>query len=649
MLNRQQTGTLLIAGLVFILVRIPIYGGTFLFSEDGVSTNDTQLFIIFPCIATFFLFSLPLLAVKFFPALSDFELVWKTKPRAKIHWYVLLVFFTFAAQISIGTIAWKAGLPRSTVTLYHDVTQLTLAFFILSAAQIVILGPIAEEFFWRGFMQDQFAKCFGAKIALLLQAFLFALYHRYYFMGFLQIFLVGLVFGFWRLKRRSLIPIIIMHIIINGLITLAQMPYQYEMSKVNIAVNYVGKINQLGKSASETENADADYQKALTLFHQPPKKLNDDKLVRPSGRFDELTDEQQQALEDWIAQNSAALTHFRAGTLKPVYWPAAQGNVMQDADDFKESYQYQLMELACVCCWNAKIAASQGDTEQALDDLLCCLRHCRHLLSGPKSEGTFMNGSAILRCTCYNAGWILSGNDITAEQLESFQKNIQQVFEDYPSTLDFTWEQFTLYDIIQRTFTDDGNGDGHLPKLEAQSMDTDMVKLMAGDASDEEMANWKYSTRKETTVIVDEYFKLAEREFSQPHYKQRQDNSESTGDLAEKIRDNVIRIYLPQLKSTYQIYHETKAAGDALIATLAVMRYQKATGTLPDSLETLTAEGLLDTLPIDPYSGQTLIYKKEDSGFRLYSIGQDFEDNGGLRNPNPDKRDKDIIFWPPPQ
>lgn len=53
--------------------------------------------------------------------------------------------------------------------------------------------------------------------------------------------------------------------------------------------------------------------------------------------------------------------------------------------------------------------------------------------------------------------------------------------------------------------------------------------------------------------------------------------------------------------------------------------YQK-TGTLPDSLDVLAREGL-DLQ--DFYTGQKLVYRRDDASVRVYSVGLDLEDNGG--------------------
>jgi hypothetical protein len=57
-------------------------------------------------------------------------------------------------------------------------------------------------------------------------------------------------------------------------------------------------------------------------------------------------------------------------------------------------------------------------------------------------------------------------------------------------------------------------------------------------------------------------------------------------------------------------------------------------------------------LPMDPYSDKTLVYKKTDDDFTLYSIGPNFQDDSGevaIVHGSPKKwgtdEAGDIVFW----
>ena len=62
--------------------------------------------------------------------------------------------------------------------------------------------------------------------------------------------------------------------------------------------------------------------------------------------------------------------------------------------------------------------------------------------------------------------------------------------------------------------------------------------------------------------------------------------------------------------------------------TLIIERYRRQHGKLPQSLADLQA--LADQkLPLDPFTGQDLIYRQTDSEYLVYSLGQDRQNNAG--------------------
>ena len=65
---------------------------------------------------------------------------------------------------------------------------------------------------------------------------------------------------------------------------------------------------------------------------------------------------------------------------------------------------------------------------------------------------------------------------------------------------------------------------------------------------------------------------------------------------------------------------------------LVIERYRLAAGKLPDTLADLMPT-YLDAVPKDPFDGKELRYKKLETGFVVYSIGEDGSDDGGKERP----------------
>ena len=79
---------------------------------------------------------------------------------------------------------------------------------------------------------------------------------------------------------------------------------------------------------------------------------------------------------------------------------------------------------------------------------------------------------------------------------------------------------------------------------------------------------------------------------------------------------------------------------------LAIERYRLTEGRLPQSLDNLVP-AYMEVVPTDPFDGQDLKYRTLETGFVVYSVGEDLTDEGGAeRGRGRDQRDKpwDVTF-----
>ncbi len=105
----------------------------------------------------------------------------------------------------------------------------------------------------------------------------------------------------------------------------------------------------------------------------------------------------------------------------------------------------------------------------------------------------------------------------------------------------------------------------------------------------------------------------------------------------------VTKITLPALSKVGSIDLRVRAQLDSAITALSVERFRQAEGRLPESLEELVPR-YMETVPIDPFDGKPLRYKRLEKGYTIYSIGDDGEDNGGIPKEKVKKGEK--YDWP---
>ncbi len=90
----------------------------------------------------------------------------------------------------------------------------------------------------------------------------------------------------------------------------------------------------------------------------------------------------------------------------------------------------------------------------------------------------------------------------------------------------------------------------------------------------------------------------------------------------------MVKSVAPSLGRVVELDLRIHAHLDLARTALAVERYRRATGTVPDRLEQLMPQ-YLEQVPIDPFDGRPLRYRRTSPGYVLYSILEDGQDNGG--------------------
>jgi len=124
-----------------------------------------------------------------------------------------------------------------------------------------------------------------------------------------------------------------------------------------------------------------------------------------------------------------------------------------------------------------------------------------------------------------------------------------------------------------------------------------------------------------------------------PHYKRLAVFDSIQKAVVHSERGGMLtRMLMPALGRIMQIDTRHLAHLRATQTALAVERYRLTKGRLPQSLDNLVP-AYMEVVPTDPFDGQSLKYRTLETGFVVYSIGDDLTDEGGAER-NSKKRDK---------
>jgi hypothetical protein len=358
--------------------------------------------------------------------------------------------------------------------------------------------------------------------------------------------------------------------------------------------------------------------------------------------------------------------------------PAATGGRSTDADPWATSlFRLELPHLRTLrsaARWLAAEsvrAAATGDAKRATEAFDALVR------TGNHAAGPFLVEQLVAQAISGLAAESLLG--LLARHADRFDEPSLaalaaslDAIDPRVFRVDLSGERAGVLDAMQRSYTDDGAGDGHLVASSLGAMD--LLGSSASSVRDPEVR-----LAAPIAVLVGrsraEAFELAERTFAAAEAAaQLEPWSWTDVQRPEKTVDA-----LPGGRSPDWMYDPTTSIGsygraietaamsrhwiDAVRAVVALHRWNALHGAWPSSLDQLVPE-FLDRVPRDPYDGAALRYAVRDGGPVLWSIGVNRVDDGAPEAdhvntgfklrwhaptdqvPEDDRRLLDFVYWP---
>jgi len=460
--------------------------------------------------------------------------------------------------------------------------------------------------------------------------------------------------------------------------------------KPNITTDYVAQLNRIAKPLpDESLNAAPFYEKAVELYVKEPNGL----YKFPDWPAD-LTDEQMSAVTRWINANEASFEQMKLASEKPHYWQRYEA----EPGDMLLGLSYNLPDfrkLARFVLWHAKIRAYQTRTKDAFGDILLCYRMGMHP-KVPTSLFEQLVGMSVEAMAVDTALMVLDQVDAGEEVLSDFQRRFERLVQQDNFRMRLDGEKLSIYDEVQRLFTD-GFGGGHIIPRRVKQLHSELqVQVMGPSAntgsgpppqkqrptwferriSDIRYVAWSatefarrlgtrarrsgyllflHPDKQETFRATQQLYNHWEGLTVKSPAQIRTDGIDPGKQTEQIIKGNMLlEMFGSAPGRVSEITHQRKTEIQALVSILALLRYECDKGLYPEDLQELVTAGYLSRLPVDPYSDKPLIYKKTDKDFILYSIGRNFTDDGGEVVRREDGRirkwalDGDTVFWPLP-
>ena len=299
---------------------------------------------------------------------------------------------------------------------------------------------------------------------------------------------------------------------------------------------------------------------------------------------------------------------------------------------------------------DAYLAAERGNGSAAMHNLLAILGTAEHARETPMLLGDLV-ALAIAARTANSTGRILQEfpSVLTDDQLRDLAHAIGSALTDSPGgayQIRYANERVAFLDLIQRMYTDDGQGNGRIT--------ADAIPLLSsvsnGDRPELSLLNAAMPLAAVATAyrrdMIDEYERILAHVVTHSSGLLWQQTTSPDEYLARKMesmnyraRYALIVAIMPALARLDVHAEKLTMQRNAVLAAIAIELYRRAhDGTYPESLEALVPQ-YLPAVPIDHFTGRALGYTIFAAGTPVvYGVGADLDDDGGIAPTSGERR-----------
>jgi hypothetical protein len=437
----------------------------------------------------------------------------------------------------------------------------------------------------------------------------------------------------------------------------------YLTGRPTIKVDYMAVLNERANAAFEEERAWPMYRRALSgmqVNREFPAWMKTADLGTTSADWPKTV--------AWLKEHEGALATLREATelpelgfameVSPKSFSAADQKLFYDPTDERLSPQapkldrredqftvsahlphlLPMRDAARVLKYDALRAAEAGDNETALADVMAILGIADHVQQLPCLIVSVTAG-AIQGIAYSTVQDVLSRRPElwSAGQLRDLAHAIAGRRIDWQQG--FVGEHAMFLDTMQRFYTDDGHGDGHLAFRGPEGLNVfDALTRFTGNGSDNPFsydslaaavmpaANMVIASRKEMTDLYDEKLNEAMLRMDTPLWqlpKGRTYDPQFVADHANplnKTRHLFVTLMQPAYDKLRNRVAELDAERDGTLIGIALELYRREHKAWPKSLDELSPRWL-PSVPLDQTTGKALGYRIVDDRPEVYNVG----------------------------
>jgi hypothetical protein len=465
----------------------------------------------------------------------------------------------------------------------------------------------------------------------------------------------------WRWSFRSAAALMAIFVVVYG-----GLAVRYAMGKPVLAHDYLSEWNERAKAIPEADRAWPFYAKAIVEY-QPPKDLRGEaRWMDPDTDF-RPSEPDWPKLEAHVKNNQAIVALIRQGAERPrfgfryndpddtAFVKKATGSKTPIPDTGTPLWEVVLPQnqesrtLSRLLTANIRIALHEKNGDSIRQDLTALIALAEHQRETNVAIAELVS-FAIYAAAIADCSMVLEQQPdlLTSEDWTKLAHRFASWHEGGTIRPELGGERKLFDDLLQRVFSDDGDGDGRLTPegLETLASLSSIWETYSGEPRKpgvEPAQALRYLIGPASMALVAgrrEQRELARSLIDQSELENRGplhtwpesscDNKlrELSASPTDRIRYSPVLSLLPAIQQLALAGERITQQRDGLLTGIALELYRRDHGDWPASLEPLVPR-YLPELPLDRFTGKPLSYTIRDGKPLVYAWGMDGQDDGG--------------------
>jgi hypothetical protein len=467
------------------------------------------------------------------------------------------------------------------------------------------------------------------------------------------------------------------------LLWIASNTIYYYNSHPTLTVNYLAKINEPALAVPEQDRAWPGYREVILTLRadgealswldayglSPGYPLWPERVALIERHSETLALLRETAMKPGLGLSVGLYDCYQGDDRIALYYTRDMGPVepeMDQAKDWRDIDQGLLNKvmlphlgalrgLTRLLVSDAYIAVEQGDADRFCQDIAAISNMAHHAaevrfsISGLVGINTRSLAYGVLTDVL-----ITDTDFLEQEHLVFLRRILDQDSQD--QLVGFEGEKFSGLDFIQRGYTDDGRGGGHITPEFFQMLEADSGKKMLVENVTAQRflsalylpsGQYDWPSKQWLSDLHEMIYRQCDIELATPMWKQFEsyfdDELELILDEANENSRTMSYIFTPSIGANRVAIARSVGARDGLRTGIALELYRRDYGDWPDALGDLIPTYLTE-IPTDPITGGLALYKIIEDRPVVYSVGVDLDDDGSRLPINKESGEEDALL-----